>query len=163
MTTPIERIGDRHHDVQTATKSSPLIAFVVALALVLVVAFATFVAGSDAAADGTGTVTVDDAVYSFEAETCTVSDGDFVAAGPGSLDGAPFWVSASSSDITVAFGVESELQQPDSSRLWLSSDGPIQWEHDGSVVNATTVLFDVRQPTRALPATLTASCGPTSS
>lgn len=157
MTSSIKHLGPPT-ETQTPPKASPVAAFVVALGLVLAVAFAILVAGSEASASGTGTVTAGNEVFTFEASTCTISDGDFVVAGPGETDDVPFWVSASGRDITVTVGVESELEEPDLSRLWLSTDGPVNWQFTNSGVEATSVLFDVRQPDRAIPATLSASC-----
>ncbi len=160
MTTPTSRIGSNPHDVQAEPKPSSTLVFAVALTMVLVVGLASFMARSEASVGGSGTVSIGSDSYSFEASTCTVSDSAFVVAGPGVIDGVPFWLSASSRTITLAAGVESELERPASEGLWLASEGAISWTLDDSRLTAETVMLDVREPQRAIPASLAVSCGP---
>ncbi len=158
MTTPTNRIGSNPHDVQAESKPSSFLVFAVALALVLVVGLASFMAGSEAAASSRGEIAIGSDSYAFEASTCTISDSDFVVAGPGVINGEPFWLSASSRTITMAAGVESELERPANERLWLSSEGAINWSVDDNTLTAETVVLDVRAPQRAIPASLAITC-----
>ena len=115
----------------------------VALFTLLAIALAVIVAstGRTSSADATGVFEVAGARYEFAPTACTTTDTDFVAAGSGTIDGEPFWISATSRSMTLTVGTESEIDRPNDDQLWLTSLGPVSWAatDDGIEVIATMV------------------------
>ena len=118
---------------KTATVSTALLA--IALVVILVST------GRASSADPTGIFEVGDSRYEFVPSACTTTDTDFVAAGSGTINGEPFWISATSRSMTLTVGTESEVERPDKDQVWLTSLGPVTWTaiDDGIEVEATMV------------------------
>ena len=140
----------------------PSIQFTV-LAIGLVVfaglAFALSAAGIASSDNGQGKLGVNGVEYVFSPATCSVSDSDFVTAGPGSLDGEPFWISASGDRLNLAVGQQSETDRPGDDELWLVSVNPISWTMEDGAIIARATMRDERDPTsEAFEGTLSVQC-----
>jgi hypothetical protein len=111
-----------------------------------------------------GTVTIDGEVYPFEPKTCLLTDDTFVAAGPGTRDDEPFVASVSSkAGLEVAFGVRTEVDQPEPDHLWWTS-GPLRQSRvEGTSLRATAKVED-RSGTVTGPriAVINVTCPPSS-
>lgn len=93
-------------------------------------------------AAGAGTVEVDGRVFAFDAKTCVITDGSFVASGPGTWGGEGFVASVSSSGFEVAFGVTTDVDEPASDAPWWVANRLNGAEIDGETVRATAQVQD---------------------
>lgn len=100
---------------------------------------------SGGVAGATAELEVDGQTYQFSPSTCTVTDADFLAAGPGAIEGDSFWVTASSDGIDLAVGVETEAEAAADNQRLISVD-EIRWSESDGVIAATTRLQDPQQP-----------------
>lgn len=125
--------------------SAQLVALIVGLALLVGSAFGLARSGSGVdELDETGRLDVAGVVYRFAPTTCTITDTDFLAAGPGRIDGEPFWISASADRVDLAVGPESDADIPDRNQVWLISVQEVRWKAADDHVDATAVLRDER-------------------
>jgi len=116
--------------------------FTVFVALAGVVWLSTVDAGS---ASANSHLMVGSTRYDFGSSVCTLTETDFVAAGRGTTDGQPFWVSASSRGISLTVGPDSEVARPADDQLWLTSTGGIAWSQSDGVLQVTAAVVDGRQ------------------
>lgn len=123
---------------------------VLVLAVLLLSGFAIGISAANAgpadARPETGQFDVDGVAYRFAPTTCTITDNDFLAAGPGEVDGEPFWISASADRVDLTVGQDSGLQRPADDQLWLISVAEVSWEVDDDFVTASAVVRDERDP-----------------
>lgn len=98
--------------------------------------------------------------YAFEPAICQVTDDDFIVTGPGVVDDNEYVVTASSTNVELAFGVSSEIDTPDADSPWWSTTGDITWQvRDGDVVVVDVELLDRNHPDApAATAHLEVSC-----
>lgn len=131
----------------------------VTTAVVVVLSFFWLSVDQAASVDGASVLIVGDARYEFAPSVCTVTSTDFVAAGRGTVDGEPFWVSASSRSIRLSVGTDSELQRPSAGELWFTSVGELVWNRTSGLLQVQTLMRDGRNDGAAeLPAQLSVSC-----
>lgn len=110
---------------------------------------------------GTGTLKVDGETYSFEPTTCAVAEGDFVAAGGGTVDGQPFWINASADRIDIAVGTESASEAPSDDQVWLTSADDVKWNSEESGGSAVLSMHDTRDSESPVyEASLSFRCSP---
>lgn len=95
-------------------------------------------------AEETASLIVDGIIYRFAPTTCTVTDTDFLAAGPGTIDGETFWVSASADRVNLAVGPDNEAERPDPDQLWLTSVQEVRWQAVDDSITASAILGDER-------------------
>lgn len=136
---------------------------VLILAVLMLSGFAISMSGANAGPeDGrpqTGRFDVDGVAYRFAPTTCTITDNDFLAAGPGEVDGDPFWISASADRIDLTVGQDSGLERPADDQLWLISVGEVSWQAADDSVTGSAVMRDERDPkSRSYSASLSFSC-----
>lgn len=87
-----------------------------------------------------GELEIDGTAYLFTPSTCTITDGGFLTAGSGEVDGEEFWISISPDGAELALGTSDEMSRSDDDNdLWLTSVGEVSWEP----VDETTVEADV--------------------
>jgi hypothetical protein len=139
--------------------------FVLIASMLSLLGFAFSISSSGlSSGDATSSLSVDGVTYNFAPTTCTVSDTDFVASGPGELDGEPFWVSASADRVNLVVGDEAdgEVEVPsDASQVWLTSVAEISWTADGQSLTGNAVMRDERDTTaRNFRAELQVECVP---
>lgn len=91
---------------------------------------------------GAGTIEVDGRIYPFIAETCVITDDAFVASGPGVWAGERFVASVATTGIEVAFGVASDVDQPDAGSLWWTSRGIDHHDVQDATIRATAQAQD---------------------
>jgi len=104
---------------------------------------------------------VDGVSYQFAPSTCSVSDTDFVAAGTGTIDGEPFWISASGDRVNLALGEETEAERPEDDKLWLISIDDVNWRNSDGAITATAVMRDERDTNaESVRGTLSVRCAP---
>ncbi len=85
--------------------------------------------------------------YAFEPATCQVTEDDFIVTGPGSVDETDYVVTASSTNIELAFGISSEIDTPDADSPWWSTSGDVTWElQDDRIVIVDAELLDRNHP-----------------
>lgn len=139
---------------------------VLILGIVLLTGFAFSISSSGLISGNTevtGRLEVDGETYAFAPSTCTITDTDFVASGPGRVDGEPFWVSASAGRVNLVVGEEAEIEVPhNEDQVWLTSVTEVSWETEGQVLTGTAVMRDERDTTaRNYRAALSIECPPT--
>lgn len=121
-----------------------VVAAVVGLALLAVVTFHALprdrVTSEPGA--GAGTIEVDGRIYPFTAKTCVITDDAFVASGPGVWAEEPFVASVATTGIEVAFGVASDVDQPDPGSLWWTSRGIDHHDVQGGTIRVTAQAQD---------------------
>lgn len=133
MTKPISKPG------------RPWVAIGVAVAALLAVV--GLLGGGSDEAMAPSVLEVNGMTYTFEPATCQVTDDDFIVTGPGSVDDTDYVVTASATNIELAFGVSSEIDTPDASEPWWSTSGDIVWQiREGKVVVADVELLDRNHP-----------------
>ncbi len=129
----------------TALRRSPLrwpiLVGLVALMLIGIGFSSTFT-GAARATPSEGTLTIDGTSYDFAPTACTITDKDFVVSGPGGVDESEFFVTASSGSVELAFGIDSEIDTPAQSAMWLSSVDDIDWSRTGNSVTASLMMID---------------------
>lgn len=127
---------------RTSTRLAAVLAAVAALVLVGILVSAS----GDDRAEPSASLEIDGTTYRFAPSTCTVTDSDFLAAGPGRIDGQDYWVSISSSGAELAFGTSDEMtRSDDEDDLWLRSIGEIAWDPiDDATVEADVTMGDAR-------------------
>lgn len=131
----------------------------VTTAILVVLSFFWLSVDQAASVDGASVLIVGDSRYEFAPSVCTVTSTDFVAAGRGTIDGEPFWVSASSRSVRLSIGTDSELQRPSADQLWLTSVGELGWDRTSGLLQVRTLMRDGRNDDAAeLPAQLSVSC-----
>ena len=92
----------------------------------------------EAESGGSARLDVGGVVYEFTPSTCTITDGDFVAAGSGEIGGETFWVSASTDELNLAVGTTNEFDRPADDAVWLSSVEGIDWTSQGPGLQAAS-------------------------
>ncbi|MGH1493555.1 MAG: hypothetical protein ACRBK7_29845 [Acidimicrobiales bacterium] len=140
--------------------------FVLVFGILLLTGFAFSISSSGLTsepAEATSRLEVDGETYDFAATTCTITDTDFVASGPGEIDGEPFWVSASADRINLVVGEEAEVAAPsDESQVWLTSVAEVSWTADADSLTGSAVMRDERDTTtRNFRGAITIQCPPT--
>lgn len=131
----------------------------VTIATLVVGSFLWFSVDEAASVDGVSVLEVGDTRFEFAPSVCTFTATDFVAAGRGTVDGEPFWVSASSRSIRLSVGTDSELQRPAADQLWLTSVGELAWDRRSDSLQVQTLMRDGRNDAAAkTPARLSVSC-----
>ena len=131
------------------------------LAVVAALALAAIITttGQMSSAIASGVLDVDNTRFEFVPTACTATETDFVAAGSGTLDGEPFWVSATSRSVSLRVGTDSEVARPDDEQLWLTSVGEVTWQADGDGISVTAVMVDSRvEQSAKRPAVLSVPC-----
>ncbi len=98
---------------------------------------------------GSGSLTVEGVSYKFEPETCFIGPDSFVAAGSGTMAGESYRISASPSEIELAFGVADEATAVPEGSRWLSTASVVEWTSDSSTVTAAVELFPRDDPDSA--------------
>ena len=102
-------------------------------------------ASSSGATAASGMLTVDGTDYRFAPSTCLITGGQFVVAGSGIDGDEQFWVAASSAEIDLAVGTNSEVAEPSEDQMWLVSDETPSWTAAGNVVSAEASMSDPRR------------------
>ncbi len=149
----------RKKPVSSLSRSTVSAVAAVSTAMVVVASFFWFSVDEAASVDGASVLEVGESRYEFVPSVCTFTDTDFVAAGRGTIDGEPFWVSASSRSVSLSVGSESELQRPSADDLWLTSVGELQWDRSSGSLQAQTLMRDGRDDGAAeTPAELSVHC-----
>lgn len=133
-----------YETIMTPARYLAPVVVVIALALLAVVTFRAL--RSDRATSepgaGAGTVEIDGRIYPFTAKTCVITDDAFVASGPGVWAGEPFVASVATTGIEVAFGVTSDVDQPDPGSLWWTSRGIDRQDVQGGTIRVTAQAQD---------------------
>ncbi len=140
--------------------------FVLAFGILLLTGFVFAISSSGLSserAEVTSHLSVDGVTYNFAPSTCTITDTDFVASGPGEHDGEPFWVSASADRVNLVVGEDAGVEVPsDDSNVWLTSVAEVAWTADGQTLDGTAVMRDERDTTaRNYRGVLSIECPPT--
>ncbi|MDH3300762.1 MAG: hypothetical protein OES24_09675 [Acidimicrobiia bacterium] len=132
---------------------------VVTTAILVVASFFWFSVDEAASVDGASVLEVGETRFEFAPSVCTYTATDFIAAGRGTVDGEPFWISASSRSIRLSVGTDSELQRPAADQLWLTSVGELEWDRSSDSLQVQTLMRDGRNDAAAkTPARLSVSC-----
>ncbi len=141
------------------SRSTTSVVAVVTTAIVVVASFFWLSVDEAASVDGASVLEVGDIRYEFAPSVCTFTPTDFVAAGSGTVDGEPFWVSASSRSVRLSVGTDSELQRPADDQLWLTSVGELAWDRSSESLQVHTLMRDGRSDdARRVLARLSVSC-----
>ncbi len=141
------------------SRSTTSAAAAVLTAVVVVVSFFWLSVDEAASVDGASVLEVGNTRYEFAPSVCTFTATDFVAAGGGTVDGEPFWVSASSRSIRLSVGAESELQRPADHQLWMTSVGELRWDPGDDSLQVRTLMRDGRNDDAAkVQARLSVAC-----
>lgn len=126
----------------------PSIQFLVLVVGIIVLtgfAFGLSTAGlASSESEQTAALDVDGVRYSFAPSTCSVSESDFIAAGTGTVDGEPFWVSASGDRLNLALGEDDEAERPEDDKLWLVSVEDVRWRNTDGSITASAIMRDER-------------------
>ncbi len=131
----------------TQLKKPSIQLLVLFVGIVLLTGFAFGISSSgltSEAPEETSQLDVNGVTYRFAATTCTITEDDFLAAGPGQVDGEPFWISASADQVNLTLGEDTEVDRPDDSQLWLISVNEVSWESVDQEVTASAVMRDER-------------------
>lgn len=124
-------------------------ALVLVAGIVLLTGFAFGISGAGLTSESpavTSHLDVNGVMYRFAPTTCTITDSDFLAAGSGTVDGEPFWISASADRVNLTLGEAIEVDRPADNELWMISIAEIAWEADDQTVAASAVMRDERDP-----------------
>lgn len=148
---------------QTERSTNPLLALAFAFVVVGMIGLAvrsTGVGSDRASSSASAVFTIDSTTYDFAPTSCTVTATDFLAAGPGQLDGEDFWISVSPEAAEVALGTADERTRSDDvDDAWYRNNGIVNWTVDGNTVEATLSLRDERMPdSGTLRGHFTATC-----
>ena len=141
----------------------PSIQFLILVVGIVVLASSAFVLSSAGLASSdrsdVGELEVGGVHYNFVATTCSVSESDFIAAGSGTIDGEPFWISASGDRVNLALGEDSEAERPADDKLWLISVNSVNWTNQDGAITASAIMRDERDPgSQVLRGTLSVAC-----
>ncbi len=102
---------------------------------------------SQVPSSATAVFTVGGTAYEFAPTSCTITATDFLAAGPGQLDGEDFWISVSPEAAEVALGTADERTRSDDvNDAWYRNNGIVDWTVTGDTVEATLALRNERMP-----------------
>lgn len=156
MTSPLT---SRKNLTSLLSRSTASAVAAVATAIAVIASFFWLSVDEAASVDGASVLEVGDVRYEFAPSVCTFTPTDFVAAGSGTVDGEPFWVSASSRSIRLSVGTDSELQRPADDQLWLTSVGELAWDRSSESLQVQTLMRDGRNDEAArVMARLSLSC-----
>jgi len=135
---------------QTERSSTRLLVLAFAFVVVGMIGLAvrsTSAESGQASSSASAAFTVDGITYDFAPTSCTVTETDFLAAGPGQLDGEDFWISVSPEAAEVALGTADERTRSDDvDDAWYRNNGIIDWTVEGDTVEATLALRNERMP-----------------
>ncbi len=148
---------------QTERSSTRLLVLALAFAVVGMIGLALQSTSADpdrASSSASAVFTIDGTTYDFTPTSCTVTATDFLAAGPGQLDGEDFWISVSPEAAEVALGTADErTRSDDADDAWYRNNGIVDWSVKGDTVEATLALRNERMPdSGTLRGHFTATC-----